>query len=148
MAYQSKFTGFEIDNLLSQINNIEIVEVSTETAMTDITKLYAFNGEVYRFEGEATSSVSAANSGEVVPLFTNLYKKEEVLLNTRISTAATSTMNGAMLTNWMDITMDMSIEHPVVRIKGLPHPENFGYHDYDRFVTLYNGEEHRQDNGN
>lgn len=149
MAYQSKFTGFEIDNLLSQINNIEIVEVSSKTSMTDITKLYAFNGEVYRFEGqEGASSVSAANSGELVPLFTNLYKKEEVLLNTRISTAATSTMNGAMLTNWMDITMDMSIEHPVVRIKGLPHPENFGYHDYDRFVTLYNGEEYRQDNGN
>lgn len=151
MAYQSKFTGSEIDNLLSQIKNTEnteIVEVSSKTSMTDITKLYAFNGEVYRFEGEeGTSTVSTVSSGENVPKFTNLYKKEDVVLNTRVSTSSTAAMNGAMLTNWLNVTMDTSLVHPVVRIKGLPHPETFGTHDYDRFVCMCNGEEYKDGSG-
>lgn len=138
-------------NTLGNVLNSElfnITEVSSISQMTDITKLYAFNGEVYRFEGqEGTSTVSTVSSDEVVPKFTNLYKKEDVLLNTRISTSSTATMNGAMLTNYMDIPMRMDIEHPVVRIKGLPHPETFGTHDYDRCVCLKEGEEYKQDNG-
>lgn len=126
----------------------KISEVSSMSQMTDITKLYAFNGEVYRFEGqEGTSTVSTVSSGENVPKFTNLYKKEEVVLNTRVSTSSTSTMNGAMLTNWLNVTMNTSIEHPVVRIKGLPHPETFGTHDYDRFVCKYDGVEYKDGSG-
>lgn len=148
MAYQSKFTGFEIDNLLSQIKNSEIVEVSAKTSMTDITKLYAFNGEIYRFEGEeGASGVSTVNSGEVVPLFTNLYKKEEVEINKRVSTSSTSAMNGAMLTNWFDIPMSHGVANPILRIKGLPNPATFGTHDYDRFLYKENGAEYKNDEG-
>lgn len=124
----------------------DIIKVSSESQMTDITKQYALNGEVYRFEGEegvnaVVDSPSVASSGELVPLFTNLYNKDEVVLNTRVSTSATSAMDGAMLTNYMDIPMNPAIENPVVRIKGLPNPNDFGNHDYDRFFCLKDGVE-------
>lgn len=128
----------------------EIVSVTSETQMTDITKLYALNGEVYRFEGEyGVNEVATVASGsdDLVPAFTNLYKKEAVEINKRVSTSSTSTMNGAMLTNYMEIPMSTAIAHPVVRIKGLPHPETFGTHDYDRCICLRDGKEYKQDNG-
>lgn len=139
-----RFGTNTMENVLNS-NLFNITEVSSISQMTDITKLYAFNGEVYRFEGqEGTSAVSTVNSGEDVPKFTNLYKKEEVLINTRISTSSTSTMNGAMLTNYFDISSH-NVANPIIRIKGLPHPETFGTHDYDRFVSLKNGEEYKND---
>ena len=124
----------------------DIIKVTSESQMTDITKQYALNGEVYRFEGEegvnaVADTPSVASSGELVPLFTNLYNKDEVVLNTRVSTSATSAMDGAMLTNYMDIPMNPAIENPVVRIKGLPNPNDFGTHDYDRFFCLKDGVE-------
>lgn len=145
LVRENNTISFGSNTMESVLNSdlFNIIEVSSISQMTDITKLYAFNGEVYRFEGqEGTSAVSTVNSGEVVPLFTNLYKKEEVLINTRISTSSTSAMNGAMLTNYFDISSH-NVANPIIRIKGLPHPETFGTHDYDRFVCLKDGEEYK-----
>ncbi len=124
----------------------DIIKVTSESQMTDITKQYALNGEVYRFEGEegvnaVADTPSVASSGELIPLFTNLYKKEEALINTRVNTNSTASMDGSMLTNWLDIPMDTSIANPVVRIKGLPNPSSYGTHDYDRIVRKIDGVE-------
>lgn len=146
----------ETIELRSKINTLasggsisfDITKVSSASQMTDTTKLYALDEEVYRFEGEeganeaVVASVSSKESGELIPLFTNLYKKDEVILNTRISTSSTSAMDGAMLTNYLDISSH-NVAEPIVRIKGLPHPETFGTHDYDRFVCLKDGEEYK-----
>lgn len=140
-----------INNISSGGISFDVTVVSSLEQMTDTSKRYAFNGEIYLFEGEMGTNeatvATVASDGELVPLFTNLYKKEDVVLNTRVSTSSTSTMNGAMLTNWLNVTMDTSLEHPVVRIKGLPHPETFGTHDYDRFVCMWDGEEYKQSSG-
>jgi hypothetical protein len=76
-----------------------------------------------------------------------LYKKEEAEINKRISTSAFKDQTGGLLTNYMDIPMGHGVENPVVRIKGLPHPETFGTHDLDRIVCLRDGAEYKQ-NGN
>lgn len=129
-----------------------VTVVTSESKMTDITKLYALNGEIYRFEGaEGVNEVAAvavvASEGGEVPLFTNLYVKEEAEINKRISTSAFKDQTGGLLTNYMDIPMGHGVENPVVRIKGLPHPETFGTHDLDRIVCLRDGAEYKQ-NGN
>lgn len=84
----------------------------------------------------------------MVPLFTNLYDKNNVAINTRVSTSATSAMDGAMLTNWLAIPMDPSITNPVVRIQGLPNPSLYGTHDYDRIVRKIDGVEDRDASSN
>lgn len=136
--------------------DFEVTEVTSEAQMTDIAKLYALNGEIYRYEGEvgvneasvaSVAAVAETSEGGLVPLFTNLYDKSKVQINTRVNTAATAAMDGALLTDWLDIPIDASIANPVVRIKGLPNPSTFGTHDYDRFVYLKDGEEGRNDTG-
>lgn len=129
----------------------DIIPISSLEQMTDTTQLYALNGEIYIFEGEeetAEASVAVASDGGVVPLFTNLYNKEEALINTRISTSSTSAMDGAMLTNWLEIPMNTSIANPVVRIQGLPNPSGYGTHDYDRIVRMIDGVEDRDSSSN
>lgn len=125
--------------------------MTSESKMTDITKLYALNGEIYRFEGaegvNEVAAVAVAAEGGEVPLFTNLYVKEEAEINKRISTSSFKDQTGGLLTNYMDIAMGHGVENPVVRIKGLPHPETFGTHDLDRMVCLQDGAEYKQ-NGN
>ncbi len=161
MSYKSKYTGSEVDAKLDEISGIktqlenigkgvfsfDVTEVSSLSGMTDISKLYALNGYIYRFEGEVgvneVAAVAMASEGGEVPLFTNLYKKDEVEINKRVSTSSTSSMNGAMLTNWLDIPMNHGVANPVIRIKGLPNPSTFGTHDYDRFFYKKDGAEYK-----
>ena len=153
MSYKSNYTGAEIDAGIGKIADLEneianlgkgfaldVTVVSSLDEMTDTTKFYALNGEVYRFEG-------VGGEVELVPQFTNYYDKSKAQINTRVSTSSTSTINGAMLTNWLDIPMSPGIANPVVRIKGLPNPSTFGTHDYDRVVCLKDGEEYRTSSG-
>lgn len=129
--------------------DFDITPVSYLAQMTDITRLYALNGEVYRYEGgvESAALATVASEGEIVPLFTNLYDKSGVELNMRFNTSSTTAYDGAMLTNWMDIPMNPSIANPVVRIKGLPHPELYGTHDLDRIAYKLDGVEYKNDSG-
>lgn len=150
-------TGAVLNTILNEMTNTTeaaaeavasgISVVTSLEQMTDISQLYAFDGEVYRYEGEdqAVQVAATASEGGSVPLFTNLYSAADALINTRISTSSTSTMDGAMLTNWLDIPMNAGIANPVVRIKGLPNPAGVGTHDYDRVVCLIDGEEYKSD---
>lgn len=153
MDFNSKYKSSEIEQKLDDVEilkneianlgkgfALDVTVVSSLDEMTDTTKFYALNGEVYRFEG-------IVGEVELVPQFTNYYDKSNAQINTRVSTSSTSTMNGAMLTNWLDIPMNPDINTPVVRIKGLPNPSTFATHDYDRVVCLKDGEEYRTSSG-
>lgn len=142
MAYNSKYTGSEVEHILDNAVAIDAEVVSSIAEMVDTTKYYALDGEIYRFDNGASGA-----RGVGTPLFTNLYDKSGVEINMRFNTAATAAYDGAMITNWMNIPMNSSIKNPILRIKGLPHPDTFGTHDLDRCVFKKDGEDYRNASG-